>query len=375
MSDDWESVSRRRMAHQGLTAPLGSVAQVPDAVRAMCGAHAQVQSAAEHSIARRLEGVTCADVQASLWERRELVRTYGPRGTVHLLPAADLHLWVGALTALDGGTSRQAVGVRLDEGQVDDVVAAVAAVLADDELTLTELDAAIGKTLGAWAVEETMPAFGTFWPRWRQAVTVAAHRGALCFGRPRGRAVTYTSPAAWLPGFQPAPAEVAVPWLVASYRAAYGPSEPRHLARWLATSESWARAAWAAASGGSEQGAPAAVDHDRQPAVPEVVLLPYFDAYVVAAQPREQLFPGRAAERALAGSQAGNFPVLLVRGVVAGVWHGKRSGARMDVRVEPLEPLAAGLDDALADEVARIGEIVQARAELTIGNITVGPHA
>jgi hypothetical protein len=47
----------------------------------------------------------------------------------------------------------------------------------------------------------------------------------------------------------------------------------------------------------------------------------------------------------------------------------------MDVRVEPLEPLAAGLGDALADEVARIGEIVQARAELTIGNITVGPHA
>ena len=57
-----------------------------------------------------------------------------------------------------------------------------------------------------------------------------------------------------------------------------------------------------------------------------VRLLPYFDAYVVAGQPRALLFPGRAAERALAGGQAGNFPVLLVDGMVAGVWHAKRAG-------------------------------------------------
>ena len=48
------------------------------------------------------------------------------------------------------------------------------------------------------------------------------------------------------------------------------------------------------------------------PIVGSVHLLPYFDAYTVAGQPRELLFPGRAAERALARGQAGNFPVLLV---------------------------------------------------------------
>ncbi|MEK8144714.1 crosslink repair DNA glycosylase YcaQ family protein [Streptomyces sp. M10(2022)] len=49
-----------------------------------------------------------------------------------------------------------------------------------------------------------------------------------------------------------------------------------------------------------------------------VRLLPYFDAFTIASQPRERLFPGAAFERALAGGQAGNFPVLLVDGVVAG---------------------------------------------------------
>jgi hypothetical protein len=45
-------------------------------------------------------------------------------------------------------------------------------------------------------------------------------------------------------------------------------------------------------------------------------LLPYFDAYVVGAQPRSLVFPGRAAERALARTQAGNFPVLLIDALV-----------------------------------------------------------
>ncbi|NEE50665.1 winged helix DNA-binding domain-containing protein, partial [Streptomyces sp. SID8455] len=60
-----------------------------------------------------------------------------------------------------------------------------------------------------------------------------------------------------------------------------------------------------------------------------VRLLPYFDAFTIASQPRERLFPGRAFERALAGGQAGNYPVLLVDGTVAGVWHQRRSGRRI----------------------------------------------
>lgn len=369
--DEWTAVAARRMAYQGLVEPLGGAESIVEAVRRMCGAHAQIQSAAEHSIARRLEGVTRADVQAALWERGELVRTFGPRGTVHLLPAADLHLWCGALTAVDGGTPRHADGVRLDDGQVEQVVAAVGDTLAERDLTLAELDAAVGERLGAWAVEETMPAFGTLWPRWRQAITTAAHRGALCFGRPRGRAVTYSSPLRLLPGFAPASAEVAVPWLVRGYLAGYGPSEPAHLARWLATGESWARSAWASAAVGEG----VRTDPSDAVGIPEVVMLPYFDAYVVAAQPREQLFPGRAWQRALAGSQAGNYPVLLVRGVVGGVWHGKRSGKRLAVTVEPLVPVTRGLRSAIEGEVARIGEILQARPELTFGQVTVGPHA
>jgi hypothetical protein len=52
----------------------------------LCGAHAQVLSAADLSIGRRIAGATRTDVRRALWQERSLVKTFGPRGTIHLLP-------------------------------------------------------------------------------------------------------------------------------------------------------------------------------------------------------------------------------------------------------------------------------------------------
>jgi hypothetical protein len=119
----------------------------------------------------------------------------------------------------------------------------------------------------------------------------------------------------------------------------------------------------------------AAGDTDPGELATGVRLLPHFDAFAVGSQPRELLFPGAAAARALAGSQAGNFPVLLVDDVVAGVWHQKKSAGRVAVTVEPLRPLTARQRRELDEQVDRIGAIVEARPSLTIGPIAVGAHA
>jgi hypothetical protein len=373
----WPAANARRLARHGLTSPLGSLA---GAAAAMAGVHAQVMSAAEVSLALRVAGSTRSDVSAALWEGRSLVKTFGPRGTVHLLPTVDLPWWLAALGSVPAAGGH-AEGVRLLPEETDRIVAAIDEALSAGDHTTEELDAHVAQACGARAAERSMPAFGGLWPRWRQALGVAAVRGVLCFGPHRGRKVTYASPARWLPQLVlPDPAEAQLS-LLRAYLTAYGPATPEHLARWLATTPGWARELFARADLDEVDlaGQPAAVWRgDRTfdaPPPPPVRLLPYFDAFQVGSQPRELLFPGRAAERALARTQAGNYPVLLLDGVVGGVWHQKRSGSRVALTVEPLGSLTTAQRSALDDEVSRIGEIVEARPTLTVGPVSVGPHA
>jgi hypothetical protein len=105
-------------------------------------------------------------------------------------------------------------------------------------------------------------------------------------------------------------------------------------------------------------------------------LLPHFDAFVVAGQPRDRLYPGAAATRALSPTgQAGNYPVLLVDGVVGGVWHQRRSGRKLAITVQPLRELSATHRRELDDEVELVGAVMEAAPTLTVGTVTVGPHA
>ena len=378
-SASWRDVCGRRLRRQWLSRPAPDPAT---AVAGMCAAHAQIQTAAELSVALRLDGATRSDVQQALWEDRTLVRTFGPRGTVHLVRAVDLAMWTGALSAVPTSYSRPA-DVRLDDAQVDAVVAALAAAVADGDRTVDELDQAVGGACGEWAIARVMPAFQTMWPRWRQVVSTAAARGALCFGPNRGREITYASPRRWVGGFTPTPTAEALPALIHAYLAGFGPASPAHFARWLAVPPAWAAAQFESLGEAIEpvemDGGTCWVNADDRRVSSEspegLWLLPYFDGYVVGAQPRSLVFPGRAADRALARTQAGNFPVLLIDGVVAGVWHQRRSGPRIHVTVEPLRRLTGRQRGALGDAAERMGVMLQAQPELTIGAVSVGPHA
>lgn len=67
--------------------------------------------------------------------------------------------------------------------------------------------------------------------------------------------------------------------------------------------------------------------------------------------------------------------MLLIDGVVAGVWHQRRSGRKVHITVEPLEALGGAQMQELEATAKRIAEIQEGQAALTIGPITIGPHA
>jgi hypothetical protein len=376
----WDEASARRYERQLLRTPAPPGTPAAEVVGTLLAAHAQVLSAAELSVGLRLDGATRQDVRAALWDDRSLVKTYGPRGTIHLLAAAELPFWSAALTAVPSGKSAPP-GLRMTPEQEERVIAAIGDALDGRQLTIDELSEEVVARTGPWAGDLVMEAFQGKWPRWRQVMHRAGQSGALCFAPDRGRKATYTRP----PRFDPLPADKALALLVRHYLRAYGPATPPHFAKWAAAPRGWAADLFAslASSGGIEEvdfeGTPAwVVAGDTEfpsEAVRGVRLLPYFDAYAIAAQPRERMFPGAAYGRALAGGQAGNYPVLLVDGVVAGVWHQRRQGKRTTVTVEPLGRLSAVRERELGEQVVRVGEVLEARPELVVGKVTSGPHA
>lgn len=382
----WAEVCARRLERHALTAP--SEGAIDDAVAAICGAHAQVPSAAELSVGLRLAGSTRTDVRDALWTHKSLVKTYGPRGTVHLLPARDLPMWTGALSAIPAPPTSLPQSGGLTPAQTEDVLAAVATALRDAELTVDELDEAVVGATGAWAADPVVPAFGDWWPRWRQVIHIAARRGVLCFGPNRGRRVTYTGPAAWVPGFRPEDGATAAAELARRYLYAYGPATPYEFARWFGAPRAWCVELFAAMRA---ELVPVVIENvvdERSPAwvlagddiasaeplASSVRLLPYFDAYAVGCHPRDLLFPGTAATRGLTHGQAGTFPVVLIGGTVAGIWHHRLSGRRVRVVVEPFGSLTAAARRELDEQVTRIGDILEAKPELTIGTVTVSAH-
>ncbi len=378
MRTTWSDVIARRVVRNHLGTPGSSAA---DVVSAMCGAHAQVLSAGEVSVAMRLDGGTRGGVQQALGVDRSLVKTFGPRGTVHLLPVRDLGLWTGALAALPV-RSPFAPGVQLTPAQTGLVVAAIddAHRSAAEGLTVDELSAEVVARSGAWAGDLVMPAFQTLWPRWRQILGSAHTQGVVCFGPQRGRNVTYTSPERWSPGFTPVEPAVAIRELLRRWLWSYGPAAPAQVAKWLSAPVPWVAEVFAsmALEEVSVEGETAwLLPRDASFPAPQagVRLLPYFGAYAVASHPRREVFPGGAFERALNRGQAGNHPVLLVDGRVAGVWHQRRSGRRVHVTVEAVRPLTPAQLSRLDAEVEALGRIVDAVPALTVGRVAVGPHA
>jgi hypothetical protein len=225
----WEGVLAWRVERQGL-AQRSAAGDWIDVVRCICGLHAQVTSSAELTLWARVEELGRDVVTTALWDERRLVRTWAMRGTLHLLPADELGLWVGAQAALkpryDSASWRKRSGMSSAEAIA--VLDAIRAVLDGRPLTRDELADAVAARLGdARLGEAVRGSFGTM-PK------LAAFRGDVCFARPAGQKVRFTRPDLWLGPWQPvAPPRAALAGVLRRYLAVYGPATREDFARWF----------------------------------------------------------------------------------------------------------------------------------------------
>ena len=365
MEVGWDQVRARRLARSSLSerAEDDRLAEVAGAV---CGVHAQVQASAELQLGARVDGVVQADVRASLWERRELVKAWTIRGTLHLHPAHELPLWHAARRAvLESGDQglpawpdpAGVVHPALPADEVEAVRAAVWEVLDGRCLLRDELVAEVVERIGAA-------------PRERLASGFAFFLGDLCQGPPQGSRITLARPDQWIEGWQEMDERVALREVCRRFLRTYGPARPRDFYEWFGTSAfrvAGARALFEEVASELEQidldgGGYFVLAGDRWFPEPsrQVRLLPEYDVYVMGFRERDQLV--RPPVRELIASHGrGRYEgpagvrLVLIDGVAAGLWERKRRGKRLELNVRMSRRIGKVARAELQREAERLG--------------------
>lgn len=335
----------RRLRRQFLADP----ADDPVAVAGeLCGVHAQVASSAEQILGVRCVGATPQRVREHLWQHRTLVKTWGMRGTLHLFPAAELPLWVAAFSNRQWPKFTPAWeryhGVTPDELRA--VTGAIGDVLPGRELTREELAAEVAARLHAPHLTERITS------GWGVRLKPAAAGGLLCFAESRGRTVRFASPHDWLRGEWPHhDPDEAMRTVLLRFLDRYGPASHEDVARWWGVDAARGRKLVAAHAealtqvrldGATAWTTPQAADEltDSGPAK-GVWLLPGFDPYVTAPiSHRRHLIPDGYVDQ-VSRTAGWISPVLVVDGLVRGVWSPETSRAGVTIVVRPFAAVSA----------------------------------
>jgi hypothetical protein len=323
----------------------------------ICGLHAQVMSSAEMSLWARIDGLERDAVHEALWTRRALVKLWAMRGTLHLLPSAELGVW---LSALGTYTNRGMTG----HPEIDLLTEAVGRALDGRALTREELALAVEQITGE-------PSFGEYVRfSWGSYLKVASFRGLVCFAPSKGANVRFTTPATWLPGEINRPESVdALADITRRFLGAYAPATVEELTRWWLGPPMPRRGARLLAALGGEA---VEVDVEGQRAwalardvrgmtlatSPDVArLLPAFDPWVIGSARRAPLLAPKHLAR-IYRAQGWISPVLLVNGRIVGVWRHARKGRRLVVEMEPFSRLPTWARAQLEAEAERLAEFL-----------------
>jgi hypothetical protein len=358
LSDD--QVRFLRLHAQRLTSQSDGVTGVVEVVKQVGGIQAQDASAATLAVRVRSAKLVVADVEQARVQDRTIIRTWGPRGTLHLLSSDD----IGWLLPLLGpvfvaGDRRRREELGLDEDICERGIHIIRNVLANQgPLTRAELFEQLANQ-GIHLEGQARP----------HLLGRAALEGLICLGPDRGAEPTYVLLNDWI-GHErkghPLSDDEAYAGLTYRYLSAYGPATPEDQATWSGLPLKKIRAAWQHIADQLIEiefaGARAWILKtcaswlDELPIhTPIVRLLPRFDTYLLGYQKRDLAVPPHYGKRINAGGGI-IHPTVLVDGRVVGMWKSKREKNQLLVVVEPFDELAhdvyAGLE-AETEDIAR----------------------
>ncbi len=349
----------------------GEVIGVAQVVKEVCGIQAQDASAATLAVRSRSVGLVVTDVEQARVHDRSIIRTWGPRGTLHLLASDD----IGWLLPLLGpvfvaGDRRRREELGLSEDICVRSMRIIRNVLAEQgPLTRAELMEHLA-TNGIRLEGQARP----------HLLARAALEGLICLGPDRGTEATYVLLNDWIDQEHTGHSlseDEAYAELTRRYLRAYGPATPGDQAAWSGLPLSKTRSAWqrleselleietAGSTFWMLKTQAARLDELPTP-IPIVRLLPRFDIYLLGYQKRDLAVQPQYAKRINAGGGIVH-PTVLVDGLAVGTWKSKREKNHLIVMVEPFEQLAPEIYKGLEAEIEDMGRFLgeEVRMEVT----------
>src|SRR5712692_9296952 len=283
----WYQVHASRMSQHGLS-PRFSSQDAVSAVTRTAGIQAQVMSAAELAVCTRVEGLSPRDVQAAIFQDRTLVKTWAMRGTLHLLSASELPLYVAARNwQLNASWSAYFAEFGLTtSAQQEAFLSAIPHVLEQGLLTRQQLADAAAKHTGIAQIRDFILS-----ESWGSPLKPSAYRGELCFGPGQGKTVTFMNPRVWIGEWQPIEPQLALRELARRYLQAYGPVTADDFRFWWGCGKTLAKTLFHSLAEELEEvevegwrafalRATLPLIQSAEP-VEEIHLLPLFDAYTI----------------------------------------------------------------------------------------------
>ena len=342
-------------------------ADVVSICRGICGAQAQLTTAAHLQMWTRNHALRRAEIDSAMWEKRSLVKTHLMRQTLHIIPTADFSVYIAALKSCrvaDALRVMKRFNIDAEEGH--SLTPLILDALSPGPLNRTAITAAVrpkvSQRVRAW--------MSKVWSITRIPVA----EGLLCYGSGEGNEITLIRTDQWIKKSKPVADETARAELLRRYLRAYGPATIRDFAHWAGLPAPQVRPLREALGQElcevSVDGRECLLLRDDLSAIADIAspgscvrLLPHFDPYLLAHREKDHLLPARHYKKVYR-NQGWISPVVLLDGEVAATWVYKLKGKKLQVVTQPLRKLGRAVREEIASESARLAEYFSRELEI-----------
>jgi len=381
----WKQVAAFRLSRHRLSkqTSLAALSSVPGD---MAGAQAQVLLAGQMSIWPRVKGARLQDVESALWKERTLVRAWGMRGTMFLLPSDELSVFVRGSARRATYNLNWAIRHAGSKQDVDKLLDRVAEIL-EEPRTRTDLAQKLteshgyktkSKAAGGWGDKRKVPhvKVGAISLSMGFLLHITRARDVICSGPNQGTEASYVRADKWIRNWKDVLQEKAERELLVKYLKAHGPATINDFAIWEGlymkdAKDIWSREAENIVEVNIEGSKAGILQRDLSELEsakiddPVVRLVPYFDSFLLGHKSHLNIVDEKNRKKVYR-SQGWVSPVVLVDGRAQGVWSHVQKKNDLEVKITPFSKLSNQVTERAKEEASDLGRFLDCSSVKTI---------